>query len=154
MPKFPTRFSPRRVPGFASSKPSMTHQEDLRPSLVENILRGHGVGVRAGTPLFGDFTATPADFQGAVDLLDRTQAAFDELPSAVRDRFGNDPAALLSFLSDPRNRDEAARLGLLRVTPKGGSSEPLAPPSLEGTRPGDTTQPKPKDENGGESHEQ
>ena len=35
-------------------------------------------------------------------------------PAEVRARFGNDPAAFMSFVEDDANRDEARRLGLLR----------------------------------------
>jgi len=35
------------------------------------------------------------------------------LPSKIRDRFGNDPSQLLSFLADSSNKDEAISLGLV-----------------------------------------
>lgn len=53
-------------------------------------------------------------FQAAQDTILMAQTMFDDLPSTVRDRFGNDPAAFLDFMHDASNRDEMMRLGLLR----------------------------------------
>lgn len=53
------------------------------------------------------------------DLLDSLQKvrdaeyAFAQLPAKVRDRFGNDPVELFSFLENENNRKEAEDLGLI-----------------------------------------
>lgn len=53
------------------------------------------------------------------DLLDSLQKvrdveyAFAQLPAKVRDRFGNNPVELFSFLEDENNRKEAEDLGLI-----------------------------------------
>lgn len=57
--------------------------------------------------------ATGHDFQAHMDFVLDAQQLFDELPSAIRDRFGNDPAAFLNFTSDPDNTVEIAKMGLL-----------------------------------------
>lgn len=56
---------------------------------------------------------TEQDFQLHMNFILEAQALFDDLPSALRDRFGNDPGAFLGFCSDEANYDEMARLGLL-----------------------------------------
>lgn len=56
---------------------------------------------------------TGMDFQTHMDFIVDAQNMFDELPSAVRDRFGNDPAAFLDYVSDERNTVEIAKMGLL-----------------------------------------
>lgn len=56
---------------------------------------------------------TEMDFQRHMDFIIDAQNLFDDLPSDLRDRFGNDPGAFLGFCSDEKNRDEMARLGLL-----------------------------------------
>lgn len=63
-------------------------------------------------PMFGDFS----EGVSYMDALERVRAAeegFLQLDAKVRDRFRNDPAELLEFLSDPGNREEALRLGLV-----------------------------------------
>lgn len=61
---------------------------------------------------------TAFDFQAANLLVSNARMAFFDLPAEVRDRFQNDPALLLSFLADDRNRDEAVRLGLVKAAEK------------------------------------
>jgi len=71
------------------------------------------VGGRAA-PQYGDFSEVPS-YQEALGIIERAEEAFSALPARVRQRFGNDPAAVVAFVADPRNREEAARLGLLKV---------------------------------------
>lgn len=56
---------------------------------------------------------TGMDFQRHMDFIIDAQNLFDQLPSAVRDRFGNDPAAFLDFTSRDENAVEIAKMGLL-----------------------------------------
>jgi phage internal scaffolding protein len=56
---------------------------------------------------------TGMDFQSHMDFLLEAQQLFDDLPSAIRDRFGNDPAAFLDFTSNEANTVEIAKMGLL-----------------------------------------
>lgn len=53
------------------------------------------------------------DFQNAMQIVTESREAFMTLPSALRDRFNNDPSQLLGFLSDDSNREEAIKLGLV-----------------------------------------
>lgn len=53
------------------------------------------------------------EFQSAAELVAGAKSLFAELPSAIRNRFDNDPAKLLAFTSDENNRREAAEMGLL-----------------------------------------
>lgn len=74
------------------------------------------------TPVYGDFT-TFDDYFHAVNIINHAQEHFDSLPAEARKRFANDPAELLLFLEDTRNRQEAINLGLIDKPP-----EPPAPP--------------------------
>lgn len=147
MPSFFTRFSPPPNVGFSSSSPSLTLQSDLKDSLVENVLARHVAGLeRPRTPIFGDFSHTPKDFAEAYEIFSDASERFSQLPSEVRDRFANDPLKLLTFLSDPRNREEAIRLNLVTDRASGpveGSTVAVTP--LDGIRPGDTNSQSKKD---------
>lgn len=61
---------------------------------------------------FDDVSAS-VDLQEAYRQVSDATEAFNAMPSGVRARFGNDPVALLSFLGDAGNFDEAVKLGLL-----------------------------------------
>lgn len=70
------------------------------------------------------------DFQESMNIVKAGEAAFATLPSHVRDRFGNSPAAFLEFMADPDNQEEAIKLGLAtrRLAPgtDGGGDKPPA----------------------------
>lgn len=77
------------------------------------------VAVRVAS--YGDFSG-PSELLDARAVVARAEAQFDALPSAVRARFKNDPAAFLAFVADKANHAEAKKLGLLEEEP---------PPNLE-----------------------
>jgi len=58
--------------------------------------------------------ATGFEYQQAMEIVAQANTLFEELPSAVRNRFANNPAAFLDFTSDPANAQELHDLGLLR----------------------------------------
>lgn len=58
------------------------------------------------------------DFLAAQNVVAEAKNAFASLPASVRDRFRNDPAQLLAFLDDDKNRDEAVKLGLVKAVEK------------------------------------
>lgn len=103
--------------------PSLTEQHHKNDCDVNQILsRFMKTGVldsrNVKEPLYGDFSGAPSDYRQAVELLNEARGRFMSLPSSVRERFGNDPGALLDFLEDPANREEAAKLGLLSYPAK------------------------------------
>lgn len=57
------------------------------------------------------------DFQSSVNTVLEGQKAFAQLPSTVRDRFGNDPAQFLAALGDPSFRPELEALGVFKKSP-------------------------------------
>lgn len=63
-------------------------------------------------PVSGDFTGV-TDFHSAMNIVRQAEEEFMRVPAKVRERFGNDPGALMAFLDDPGNRDEAVKLGLV-----------------------------------------
>jgi len=67
-----------------------------------------------------DFREFPRTFSQALEALDAVQDTFDALPSEVRSKFRNNPQELLDFVSDPQNKEEGIKLGLI---PK-----PIPPP--------------------------
>ena len=52
------------------------------------------------------------DYQSSLGKLMQAQQSFESLPSELRAKFENDPAQLISFLSDEKNNAEAVKLGL------------------------------------------
>lgn len=98
--------------------PSMTKQEFVSESDINNILKQYSktgvlrhVRANAEQGSYMDLP-DPIDYQDAMNAVIAGNRAFESLPSALRNRFANDPAKFLEFMADPANQDEAIRLGL------------------------------------------
>jgi len=61
--------------------------------------------------VFGDFSSV--DFVDMNIKIAKAKEAFMSLPVAIRSRFGNDVAALLDFVDNPANEEEARELKLI-----------------------------------------
>lgn len=54
------------------------------------------------------------DFQSMQDKVLEARALFQQLPSRLRNRFGNEPQLFLEYVRDPGNLAEMRELGLVR----------------------------------------
>ena len=102
-------------PSLDCQDASLTRQEFAKDADINNIMARYSDGMAplpsgSRPPIYGDFSDIP-DYQSALQTVIDAQSRFDELPSKVRERFGNDPAKLLDFLSSPDNFDEGVKLG-------------------------------------------
>lgn len=114
---------------FETTGLSLTKQSFKAECDVNNILRNYNkTGVLPENFNPGEFRdVTGIDYQESMQMVASASSMFNELPSALRKRFKNDPAELLAFTSDDKNIEEAHKLGLLRE----GYQKPevmLAPP--------------------------
>ena len=80
-------------------------------NIVKRCINGAAMPTGSRTPLFGDFSDV-ADFTSAQTLIAEANAEFEQLPSDVREKFGNNVSDLMDFLDDENNIDEAIALGL------------------------------------------
>jgi phage internal scaffolding protein len=71
-------------------------------------------------PSYGDFSGV-SDYHSALNAIRASEEAFMALPAKLRAKFDHDPNALLEFLQNETNRDEAIELGLI-------DGEPVAQP--------------------------
>lgn len=85
--------------------------------IIEDAKRGAILNhVNPATPQYGSLIGFPS-FREALDIVTKAQQAFAALDARIRDRFANDPAKLIEFLQDEKNRDEAVSLGLCDPLP-------------------------------------
>lgn len=121
-------YDPSEDVGIAfDQEEGLTQQSFKEECDINNIMRRYNsTGVithlNARAPEWGDFSS-PVDFQAGLNTVLEAQAMFSDLPSDLRERFGNDPLKLLEFVADERNRDEAVKLGIVKAP------EPEAPPA-------------------------
>lgn len=119
---------PRRV------KQSFAAECDINNILKQFKMTGQiqHMSAKAAQGVYEDLP-DPIDFQQALNTVMDAEASFSTLPSQIRDRFGNDPAAFLDFMANPSNQDEIIKLGL--ATDKRPPPEPSPPPPTGETAP-------------------
>lgn len=109
------RRSKRSTMSF--SKPSLTRQAFKDECDVNNVVqRWLKTGVvdhvrSSSNQQFLDCTQVN-DYHNALNVVINAENAFNELSAHVRERFDNDPAKYLAFMSDAANTEEAIKLGL------------------------------------------
>lgn len=119
-----------------NSMPSRTKQSDADRSNINLIMSKY---LRTGAithfnkhnPQYGDATGT--DYHTAMNIVTEASQMFDELPSNIRNRFQNNPAAFLDFVQDEGNTAEMAELGLTNSPVPGQNlnSDQAPEPTLE-----------------------
>jgi len=73
---------------------------------------------------YGDYTEVN-EFQESLNMVIKAQDTFDQLPSAVRKQFGNDPGAFFEFATNPKNQQQLVEMGLAHPVEKTETIEPL-----------------------------
>jgi len=106
----------RRPVVDCSVEPSRTVQSEKDACDINRILErfrktGQISHVASRMPVFGDVSEI-GDFREAVERVERTRDWFVHLPAKVREKFANDPVALMDAISDPARHDELKALGL------------------------------------------
>lgn len=106
---------PRKRVGFQTTGVPRTKQQFRDEVNVNTILRKYlKQGIlppMKGPGSYGDFSNIE-DYQGAINTVMSAQAAFMDQPSALRQKFDNDPGKFLEFVQNPANRKELVALGL------------------------------------------
>ena len=123
--KFNSRYSVTgEKPGIKFDQPSQTLQsfkDDADINCIIALFENTGVLVDptvpvSRTPQFGDYSDMP-DYQTAQNVIVAANNAFSALPSNIRERFGNDPAAYFDFVQSLKEGSEdyveAIRLGII-----------------------------------------
>lgn len=72
---------------------------------------------------YGDVSAATC-YQDALDIIERAEDEFSQLPSSIRSKLDNDPAKFLAWINDPANLDEMVELGLAIKHQVSGDDDP------------------------------
>lgn len=93
-----------------------TKQSEAEACDINNIMaRYQATGllpeIQRREPSFGDFS-TMETLQEAMAIVAQANSQFAALPSAVREKFANNPAEFLKFVDDPKNNDALVEMGL------------------------------------------
>jgi len=118
----------------------ITRQEFADECDVNNIIHDYKqtgmiehVNHRASQGIYIDLPDVH-DYQEALFMAQRADAAFAALPSKIRQQWDNDPRKLLAALNDPAQRGDLEEMGILNKRPETTTSE-VKPASAPSTVP-------------------
>lgn len=81
---------------------------------------------QAGSPLYGDFTSAQ-DFMDCCQRIKAAEEAFETIPASIRAKFNGSIGALVEFVNDPANAEEAAKMGLIELPQPEVPKETIVP---------------------------
>lgn len=137
------RFTPRTRVTSNTRGPSLALQSSKDECDINKILdkyKNTGVidHVAKAQAQYTDFSMVE-DYHSALNAVIAAESAFNALPAHIRARFDHDPAKLVEFVSDNKNYDEAATLGLVPAKVIKPTQSPDGSPIVDKTK---TTEPK------------
>jgi phage internal scaffolding protein len=98
---------------FEESKTEQAHKSEVD---INNIVKRAGAGeLIAKVNALQNWTyddVTNNDFQEAMNAIIKARDTFSAVPSQIRKRFNNDPAAFMDFVRNPDNKQELVEMGL------------------------------------------
>lgn len=112
---------------------SLTQQQFAKDADLNEIVRRCGIK-DADMPVIPlsekvvDLSVLPDDLRSVLDIARAATDHFMSLPAALRAEFGNSPARLHSFVSDPANTEKCFEKGLLKRPAKPARRGDDAPP--------------------------
>ena len=119
--KFKTIYNYKSPKGIVNKSASMTQAQFQDECDINKIMDRYFRTGCLSDPLnqmkpgtYGDFTAM-GDYMENMNKIVQAREMFDALPARVRERFGNNPGAMIDFVMNPANQKEAIELGLLEV---------------------------------------
>lgn len=99
-----------------NEEPTLAMQQFKDEVDVNNIMKKYRVTgvlpVTGKTGRYLDVSDLP-NYQESLEIVMKAEDSFNSLSAEVRKRFDNDPQLLFDFLKDPKNKDEAIKLGLI-----------------------------------------
>lgn len=120
------------------NEPSLTQQNMKDSTDVHQIMKKYTKNQQdaflkspVAQGIYSD-TASMPSYQTAMEFVAKADSAFELLPSNIRSRFRNDPQQLMDFLQNPKNKEEAINLGILK---KPVQTEPSAAAAPQKTDP-------------------
>ena len=100
--------------------PSMTKQNLVDDADINKLIRKHGynqvvTNMQKLEVIYGEMNST--SLKEALQMQIDAKEAFMEVPSEIRNRFGNDAGAFIDYATNPDNLQEMRELGLAPPPP-------------------------------------
>lgn len=138
--KFKTAYGEKsrvkqEIVGESLTQQHFAHDADVRNIIKQYDKTGLIANVNRGVARYGDYSKVN-EYRESLDLVIAANESFMELPSDIREMFGNDAGEFFEFATNPENDSKMVELGLkeapeVPVTeakdPAKSAAEPPAP---------------------------
>lgn len=111
------------------TKQSFKEEADINTIMARYQSTGEIPVLNEVAPQYLD--ASGFDFQVMQDQVIEARELFMQLPSALRNRFANDPALFLDYVADDSNYPEMRKLGLLKESDAVSQPKAVTAPTSE-----------------------
>lgn len=124
-----TRVKPKTETGPGLTKQEFAHETNINNIMARYIATGQlPSAIVAQQATFADVSKL-GSFADVMNRVHAAEEAFAAMPASIRTRFDNDPAKLVAFIQDGKNRPEAEALGLVpKKEPKAPKKDPQKGP--------------------------
>jgi len=122
--EFQTVYNRKKFPGLTCTEDlaKQAHKSECDINTIVKKHLKHGIPFPTAENKFYADLSEIGDFQKSMETVLRGQELFSALPAPIRERFSNDPYQYLNFASNPANKAEMAKLGLIHI--KAPASQP------------------------------
>ena len=110
--------------GIDFPEPTLTQEHFKDECDINFMLARHGVLDPQPGSFYCNFD-TARDLRESLEYLREAEDSFLSLPASVREKFANDPANLLDFISRPENVSRFGEFGLTSAMVEDRNSSPL-----------------------------
>lgn len=114
--KFKTAYGDRVRSQFATTGESLTQQSHAQAADVRNIIKQYDrtgliANVNKGVAQYGDYSEIN-EYAEALNMVREANESFAQIPSHIREQFGNDAGVFFEFATDPKNKQKMIQMGL------------------------------------------
>lgn len=119
--------------GESLTQQHFAHDADVRNIIKQYDKTGLIANVQKGVAQYGDYSKVN-EYREALDLVNKANATFADLPAELREMFQNNAGTFLEFATNPENNDQMIELGLKEApirddTPPEGENKAAEPPA-------------------------
>lgn len=137
--KFKTGYAEHKRVQMKPEGESLTQQHFAKDADVRNIIKQYDrtgliANVARGVAQYGDYSEVN-EYRESLDMVNRANDNFMQLPAEIRQLFGNDAGTFFEFATNPENDKKMIELGLkeapivIEETPKKAKKEAVEPPA-------------------------
>jgi len=114
--KFKTAYGDRTRSGFETTGESLTQQSHAEAADVRNVIKQYDrtgliANVNKGIAQYGDYSEIN-EYAEALNVVIQANISFAEIPSHIREQFGNDAGLFFEFATNPKNKEKMIQMGL------------------------------------------